>query len=157
MPHLFSAATLRISGTGARTGHLPQQYMAKIPRAIVQDPGSFSKTMIDIDQLYSLKVLELRNVAIWCTYHDEAFLESPAPDESMVGLALFNLTRISGQLMGLCSEKGKVFQILLYCEYVVSSSAGWTVLAIIDFNKGTVLHKTKGPAIQDRNPWAGLY
>lgn len=130
MPHLFSAATLRVSGTFARTGRLPDQYMSKIPRLIVQDPGSFSKAMIDIDQLYNLKVLELHNIAIWCKYHDEAFLESPAADESMVGLALFNLTRISGQLKRLCSGRGSTFQILLYCQYVVSSSADRTIVCM---------------------------
>jgi hypothetical protein len=130
LPYLMSATTLQISGTLEGAARLPTKYVSTIPRAVILDPSTFSKSTTHLEQFHNLRILELRNITIWCKYHDEAYLESPAADECMIGLALFNLNRISAQLTRLCTNKARAFEILLCCQYVASSLSDKTIVRV---------------------------
>lgn len=128
--YLLSATTLEISSTIEETFQLAPIYLAKIPRLVILNTGVYYKKPLDLKALSSLKVLELRNITVWCKYYDEADLLSPNGDERMIQLALFNLYRINTQLMQSCffAEANRTFKILLCCHYVVSSRTHETIV-----------------------------
>lgn len=128
MPYLLSATTLQVSSTLEKAARLPSSYISAIPRAVILNAEAFSKNPWRLDDFHSLKTLELRNITIWCKYHDEAYLESAAGDECMIGLALFNLNRINAQLTHLCADMQRWFKILICCQYVVSSATDETIV-----------------------------
>lgn len=121
MPYLLAATTLEVSGTMAKAARIPSSYLSMIPRAVVLDAKAFTNMPLQLDLFRSLKLLELRNITVWCKYHDEAYLESAEGDESMYGLAMFNLSRINSLLVELCTGSGRSFGIRLCCQFVVSS------------------------------------
>lgn len=157
LPYLLAATTLEVSSSLVKATIIPPPYLSAIPRAVVLDAKAFSSQPFKLDSFNSLKTLELRNITIWCKYHDEAYFESKEGDESMFGLAMFNLNRISNLLTALCDEVERDFKILLCCQYVVNSLTHETIHAVIDVDSKAVLHKTRGPTIRDRNAWAGFY
>ncbi|KIV93649.1 hypothetical protein PV10_04845 [Exophiala mesophila] len=138
--------------------NIPRALLSTIPRVVISNaPRSWSKSPLQLDMFDSLKILELRNITIWCQYHDDEYLKSLEGDECMMGLALFNLNRISPQLTQLCADGQRKFHILLSCQFVASSMTGETIQAVIDIDQRKVLHKSSGPAIRDRHAWAGFY
>lgn len=157
LPYLLAATTLEVASTMVKAANIPSSYLSAIPRAVVLDAKAFTNTPFQLDVFTSLKLLELRNITIWCKYHDEAYLESEEGDESMYGLAMFNLSRISNLLVELCTGLDRPFGIRLCCQYVVSSLTHETIHAVIDVDSKAVLHKSRGPSIKSRNNWAGFY
>ncbi|KAJ9613035.1 hypothetical protein H2200_002976 [Cladophialophora chaetospira] len=132
--------------------------LSAIPRVVVEDTVRYwNQQALDLNPFHGLKTLELRNIIIWCKYHDEAYLQSTEGDDCMLQLALFNLNRIHPDLKRICAASDRSFEILLWCQYVVSSSTHETIHAVIDVDKQVVLRKFKGPANRDRNAWAGFY
>lgn len=129
-PYLLSATTLEISNTIGTTALLPPNYLAKIPHMVILNTGVSEKKPLDLQALNSLKVLELRNITVWCKYYDEDDLLSPDGDEAMIQLALFNLYRINPQLIQSCffAEAFRLFKPLLCCHYVVSSPTDQTIV-----------------------------
>jgi len=156
-PYLLSATTLQICSTAKNIQRLPPTYVEAIPRAVILNVEAVSKKQLQLDHFPSLKTLELRNITVWCKYHEESYLESPAGDECMIGLAMFNLNRISPHLTRLCTNMQRSFKILLCCQYVASSTTDETLHAVLDIDGKVVLHKSRGPAVRDRNAWAGFY
>lgn len=130
--YLLAATTLQISGAMKQlVSNVPQAVLSAIPRVVISDARrSLSKLPLQFDMFDSLKILELRNITIWCQYHDEEYLKSLAGDECMMGLAWFNLNRISPQLTHLCADKHRSFRILLCCQFVASSMTGETIVSL---------------------------
>ena len=121
LEHLLAATTLRIMNVPSKAKLLPLIFRAGIPRAMIMNIESFSRSPLDLSTFDSLRMLELHNIAVWCQYHDEEYLCSEEGDEVMFNLAMFNLKRNSAHLHELCSSKARSFKILLHCRYVVSS------------------------------------
>lgn len=129
LPYLLSATSLEVSNTMVKAVKIPASYLSVIPRAVILDAKAFTTMPLHLDLFASLKLLELRNITIWCKYHDEAYLESAEGDESMYGLAMFNLGRISSLLVDLCMSPRRPFEIKLCCQYVVSSLTHETIVS----------------------------
>jgi hypothetical protein len=129
LPYLLSATTLELSNTMVKAARIPSSYLSVIPRAVILDAKSFTNIPFQLELFASLKLLELRNIRIWCKYHDEAYLESSEGDESMYGLAMFNLGRISTLLVELYVGSGRTCGIKLCCQYVVSSLTHETIVS----------------------------
>jgi hypothetical protein len=131
-PLLLAATTLNIFDTAQMAAtRLPKSYVSAIQRAAIINPETFAKAPLKVDalRLSSLKTLELRNITVWCKYHDATYLESEQADECMIGLALFNLNRISPQLTKLCNDTERSFKVILCCQYVASSLRDETVVS----------------------------
>lgn len=131
LPYLLPATTLQVAGTLDKVNRLPSSYLSAIPRAIILNAEAFSKMPLFLDHIQGLKILEIRNMTIWCRYHEGTYLESPAADDSMVDLAMFNLNRISGHLGRLCAESTRTLRVFLRCQYVVSSMTDETIVWIM--------------------------
>jgi hypothetical protein len=129
LPYLLAATTLEVSGTMVKATKIPSSYLSVIPKAVVLDAKAFSNMPLQLDLFGGLRILELRNITIWCKYHDEAYLQSEEGDESMYGLAMFNLSRISNLLVELCMPSDRPFGIRLFCQYVVSSLTQQTIVS----------------------------
>lgn len=112
-----------------KAAKIPSPYLSAIPKAVVLDAKAFSNMPFQLDLFHGLRFLELRNITIWCKYHDEAYLQSEEGDESMYGLAMFNLSRISNVLVELCMRSDRTFEIRLLCQYVVSSFTQQTIVS----------------------------
>ena len=138
LPYLLSVTTLEVSSTLVNATKIPSSYLSLIPRAVVLDAKAFTNMPFQLDLFKSLKLLELRNITIWCKYHDEAYLESPEGDECMYGLAMFNLGRISNLLVDLCTELERPFGIRLCCLYVVSSLTHETIVSHLALREESV-------------------
>jgi hypothetical protein len=171
LPYLLASTSLEVSSTMVKATKIPSAYLSIIPKAVVLDAKAFSNMPLQLHLFSSLRSLELRNITIWCKYHDEAYLQSEEGDESMFGLAMFNLSRISNSLAELCLVT-RQFSIRLHCQFVVSSFTQQTIVgssletssyidkfkhAVIDVDSKTVLQKSKGPSMTSRNHWAGFY
>jgi len=127
-PHLPAAITLQVNGTLENLKRLPSKYVPSIERALVMNTESVSKAPLQLDMLSALKTLELRNITVWCKYHDEAYLQSQEGDECMIALALFNLGRISSRFTVLLTDTTRPYNILLCCQFVVSSMTDETIV-----------------------------
>jgi hypothetical protein len=119
--YLLAATTLQIANVPTKAKLLPPAFLSAIPRAVIMSVESYSKSPLDLRSFGSLRKLELRNIAVWCQYHDEEYLCSEDGDEVMFNLAMFNLKRNSVHLHQLCNDQDRLFNILLHCRYVVSS------------------------------------
>ncbi len=121
LQYLLAATTLQIASLPNKAALLPAMFTSAIPRAVVMNVESYSKSPLDLGSFRLLRTLELHNIAVWCQYHDEEYLCGDGGDEVMYDLAMFNLKRNSLHLHQLCSTRDRAFNILLYCRYVVSS------------------------------------
>ncbi|EXJ74963.1 uncharacterized protein A1O5_01659 [Cladophialophora psammophila CBS 110553] len=148
MPYLLSSTTLRICGSPKDVLPLPPSHISAIPHIVILDVREFSKQPLELDQFYSLRTLELRNIDVWCKYHDETYLQSATADEFMINLALFNLYRITPRLTWLCLDSRKPFEVLLCCQYMMPSTTQETIHAVIDISEKVFRHKSRGPAIR---------
>ena len=155
LPLLHSTATLTLQTSFDRARLIPRAHLSAIPRVVVLDAKAFSDLTtpsslicspppIDFSRLLprslsSLRLLELRNLTIWCQWNHETYLESEEANDSMFNLAMFNLQRNSPRLMSLCKipyadnceNEGsgfRNFRILLCCQYVGSSLRHETVV-----------------------------
>jgi hypothetical protein len=128
--YLWSATTLKIFGAPDTTQRLPPTYLSRVERIVVLNAPAFSRKVLDLDCFTSLITLELHNVTVWCKYHDEAFLQTSEADECMIGLATFNLNRISSQLTQLCRDRSRRFKVLLACLFVMSSATNETMVCL---------------------------
>lgn len=126
--YLLAATTLQVSGSLENLNQLPSKYISAITRAVVLNTESFSKAPLQLDSLLTLKTLELRNITVWCKYHDEFYLQTPEGDECMLALALFNLGRISSRFTTLYADTTRPYNILLCCQFVVSSMTDETIV-----------------------------
>ena len=135
LPYLLAATTLEFSSTMVNMAKIPSSYLSIIPKAIVLDAKAFSKLPLQLELLKELKVLELRNITIWCKYHDETYLDSEDGNESMYELAMFNLGRTSTSLVELCMRPGRTFSMRLCCQYVVSSLQNATIVSYLTLVK----------------------
>jgi hypothetical protein len=126
--YLWAATMLKIFGAPDTIQRLPPTHLSSIRRIVVLNAPAFSRKSLDLELFTGLKTLELHNVTVWCKYHDEAFLQTPEADECMIGLATFNLNRISSQLTQLCRDKTRRFKVLLACLFVMSSATNETMV-----------------------------
>ena len=152
---LHTTATLTLQTSFDRARLIPRVHLSAIPHVIVLDAKAFSDlttpsslicspppidfTRLLSRSLLSLRLLELRNLTIWCQWNNETYLESEEANDSMFNLAMFNLQRNSPRLLSLCkipyAEKCEKegsgfrdFRILLCCQYVGSSLRHETVV-----------------------------
>jgi hypothetical protein len=125
---LLSATTLQVAGSFASMLTMPDSYLEFVNAAVVLDAKLFSLRPFQLEHLSSLKVLELRNITVWCKFYDEVFLESPAADDAMYGMALFNLQRTGRSLLQLC-EGVRPFAVRLCCQFVVNSLSDETIVS----------------------------
>ena len=87
LPYLLAATTLQINGASDSAGLLPPLYLASIPRAVILNLESYSKRPLELERLSALQALELRNIAVWCHYHDEEYLLGENGEEVMINMA----------------------------------------------------------------------
>lgn len=131
LPYLLAATTLEVSRTIVNVAKILSSYLPSIPKIVVLDVAAFSKLPLELEALKNLKVLELRNITIWCKYYDEAYMDSEYGDRSMYRLAMFNLGRTSASLVEICTKPGRPFNIRLGCQYVVSSLQNATIVSYL--------------------------
>ena len=129
LPYLLENTTLRVASTPEKAYLLPTAYLPSIPKAVILNVESYFRKPLDLARLTSLRTLELRNIAVWCQYHDEEYLLGEDGEEVMLNLAKFNLRRISIPIHQLCSSKDRTFNILLHCRYVVTSATQETLVS----------------------------
>jgi hypothetical protein len=130
-PFLSSATTLHIRGLFPVTVRIPPRHLSALQHLVIEDTmAAFCKRALPLDLFSSLKTLELRNLTVFCKYHDEAFLLRPDGDECMIQLALFNLRRISMLLTHVCADPARGFQLLVCCQFVVSSVTHETIVGV---------------------------
>lgn len=127
-PYLLAATTLQVRGSLNNIDRLPPRYVSAITRAVVLNVGFLSKTPLDFSKLSGLKTVEFRNITVWCKYHDEAYLASEKGDNCMIALALFNLGRSSRSFTSLCTNETRPFNIIIWCQFVVSSLTDETIV-----------------------------
>ncbi|KAK5315616.1 hypothetical protein LTR70_006700 [Exophiala xenobiotica] len=156
LPILMAATTVEVAGSFDKVVTMPDCYLGAISRAIVLDAKVFSLRPFQLEMLPALRILELRNITIWCKFYDEVFLESPLADEAMIGMAYFNLTRIGKSLQELCNAR-RPFKLHLCCQFVVNSLSDETVHAVVDIDERAVIHKSRGPPMKNCNSWSGFY
>ena len=119
---LLAATTLQIASLPTKAKLLPDVFLSTIPKAIIMNVESYSKSPLDLGSFRSLRTLELHNIAVWCQYHDEESLCGElGGNEIMFDLAMFNLKRNSLHLSSLCHSRDRTFKILLHCRYVVKN------------------------------------
>lgn len=128
LSYLMASTTLEVAGSFEGISKMPDQYLSLITRAVVLDAKPFSLRPFQLERLPSLRVLELRNVTVWCKFYDETFLFSRLADEAMFDMALFNLKRIGNSLLELCC-KPRSFNIHLCCQFVVNSLSDETIVS----------------------------
>ena len=175
--YLSQSSTIEISeALDFAVSQLPYYYLQHSPHLIVLDAYKFSRAPFNCSVPFpSLQILELRNIVIWCKFHQEAFLSSQEGEPVMISLAMFNLNRIAPCLTDLCERKEseRNFEIRLDCHFVVQSDQNDTIVrislysdlldltatqhALIDVDSQKVLRKQKGPEARSRNTWAGFY
>lgn len=130
LPLLLANTTVEVATCFTRFKSLmPPTYLSQLQHAVVLKPKEFSKVPFELAKLPALKTLELRNITVWCKFYDEYFLESPQADAPMMGMAEFNLNRISPVLVALCRME-RTFRILLTCHYVVNSLQDETIVSL---------------------------
>lgn len=130
LPLLIANTTVELATCFTRFQSLMHTtYLSQLQHAIVLKPKEFSMVPFDPAKLPALKTLELRNITVWCKFYDEYFLESPLADAPMMGMAEFNLNRISPALVALC-RMVRSFKIFLTCHYVVNSLQDETVVSL---------------------------
>lgn len=130
LPLLLSATTIEVASSFNGIQPMPERYLDHINHAVVLEAKKFSPQLDNLDKWKCLKVLELRNLTVWCKFYDEIFLRSPQADEPMYALALFNLKRMSPTLCAWVLEP-KPFNIHLWAEFVMNSLAEETVVGKI--------------------------
>ena len=128
LSYLLESTTLQLSSSSHKTDLLPDAYLSGITRAVVLNVGQYLKRPLDFARFPALRTLELRNIAVWCRYHDEDDLCGEDADEIMINLAMFNIRRHSASLASLCASAERPFNILLYCRFVVSSARSQTLV-----------------------------
>ena len=141
LPYLLAATTLQIASASHKAQLLPSNFLASITRAVILNLDTFSKRPLELYRLAALRTLELRNIAVWCHYHDEESLLGNGGEEAMIDMAMFNLKRNSAQLYTLCNTKDRNFGILLFCRYVITSANQETLVSDL-VNNGIGLTET---------------
>lgn len=157
---LLSDATLEVGSRIEKIALLPDYFLSLVKRVIVLDAKQLSlcstvginksgagcngnnisgisgavrgSGTLDLSKFQSLKMLEVRNISVWCQYYEDSYLETPEADECMFNLAMFNLRRIgNGNLIvKLCEDEKRGFEILLGCQFVGNSRRGDTLVSI---------------------------
>jgi hypothetical protein len=119
--YLLRSTTLHLSSTSNKVTLLPSSYVAGIGKAVIMNVGHYLRQPLDFTKFSALKVLELRNIAVWCRYHEDDDFEGEAGHELMMTLATFNIKRHSASLAALCECTQRPFKIILCCRFVISS------------------------------------
>lgn len=133
LPVLMAATTVEVAGSFDKVLTMPRYYVEAVHHAVVLDAKLFSLRPFQLERLPALKILELRNITIWCKFYDEVYLESPQADEAMIGMAYFNLTRTRKSLRDLCNAP-RPFKLHLCCQFVVNSLNDETVVSMLSDN-----------------------
>jgi hypothetical protein len=119
--YLLKSTTLHLSSTSHKVRLLPPSFIAGISRAVIMNIGHYLREPLDFTKFQALRVLELRNIAVWCRYHEDDDFEGEAGHELMMNLATFNIKRNSASLAALCACVERPFKIILCCRFVISS------------------------------------
>jgi hypothetical protein len=135
LPYLLAATTLSIAGGVGTISSLPQTWLPSIPRAVVLSIEQFGKDPLDFATFRALQILELRELAVWCNYHDDESFSGEDGAETMINMAMFQLKRNSLHLHTLCNEKGRSFNILLFCRFVITSAKHETIVREMPDNR----------------------
>ncbi|KAK5085293.1 hypothetical protein LTR05_004574 [Lithohypha guttulata] len=125
---------------------MPEFYVGSISKAIVLDAKQFSLRPFQLEKLPALRILELRNITVWCMFYDEVFLQSPQADEAMYDMTMFNVKRMSATLHELC-RSSRSFKIHLCAQFVMSSLSDETIHAVISVDDRKIIRKTRGAGI----------
>lgn len=128
LPMLLAATTLQVAGSFDQVLTMPLSHLDSVTSAVVLDAKLFSLRPFQLEYMPNLRLLELRNITVWCKFYDEIFLESPTADEVMYSMALFNLQRTGRSLRDLC-EGLRPFAIHLCCQFVVNSLSDETIVS----------------------------
>lgn len=130
LPILMAVTTVEVAGSFDKVVAMPKIYLGAINRAVVLDAKLFSLRPFQLERLPALRILELRNITIWCKFYDEVFLESPQADDAMISMAYFNLARIGKSLQELCISS-RPFRLHICCQFVVNSLSDETVVSLL--------------------------
>lgn len=128
LPILLGATTLQVAGSFDNMLTMPPSHLESVTSAVVLDAKLFSLRPFQLEFLPNLKLLELRNITVWCKFYDEIFLESSMADAVMYDMALFNLQRTGKSLRELC-EGARPFTVHLCCQFVVNSLSDETIVS----------------------------
>lgn len=131
LPILLGATTLQVAGSFDNMLALPTSHLELMTSAVVLDAKLFSLRPFQLEYMPNLRLLELRNITVWCKFYDEIFLESAPADAVMYDMALFNLQRTGKSLRDLC-EGPRTFAIRLCCQFVVNSLSDETIVSARD-------------------------
>jgi hypothetical protein len=122
MPLLLASTTLHICATGREMPPpLPPSYLSTIPHLVTLSKGTCWNPDYSPELFGGIKTLEIRNIIVWCKYHEDAYLLQPEADECMHSLVLVGLNRINPKLACMCLDPNLPFKTLLCCQFVVSS------------------------------------
>lgn len=128
LPLLMASTVVEVAGSFDKITRMPDHYLGAMNRAVVLDAKLFSTRPFQLEKLPELKVLELRNITVWCKFYDEYFLNSPQADAAMYDMALFNLKRTGFSLIELCMTP-RSFKIHLCCQFVINSLSDETIVS----------------------------
>lgn len=128
LPFLMASTVVEVAGSFEKITRMPDHYLEAVNRAVVLDAKLFSTRPFQLEKLPALKILELRNITVWCKFYDEYFLNSPQADAAMYDMALFNLKRTGFSLIELCMTP-RTFKIHLCCQFVINSLSDETIVS----------------------------
>lgn len=128
LPLLMAATTVEVAGSLEKVVNMPEFYVGSISKAVVLDAKQFSLRPFQLEKLPALRILELRNITVWCMFYDEVFLQSPQADEAMYDMTMFNVKRMSATLHDLC-RSSRSFKIHLCAQFVMSSLSDETIVS----------------------------
>lgn len=140
LPYLLAVTTLQITAGSGKAALLPALYVESVPRLAILNIGDFAKQPLDLRKLLGLRTLELRNIAVWCHFHDKEYLLSDDANTAMVDMVMFNLKRTSVQLHDLCSSSNRNFNVLLFCRFVISDTKQETLVSIFPLPGLELMH-----------------
>lgn len=68
---LMAATTVEVAGGFDKIFNMPKPYTVAVTRAVVLDAKQFAMRPFQFQRLPNLKVLEIRNLTVWCKFYDE--------------------------------------------------------------------------------------
>lgn len=68
---LMAATTVEVAGSLDKILDMPASYVNAVTKAIILDAKQFSMRPFQLERLPSLRVLEIRNITVWCKFYDE--------------------------------------------------------------------------------------
>ena len=68
---MMAATTVEVAGSLDKILDMPASYVNAVTKAIILDAKQFSMRPFQLERLPSLRVLEIRNITVWCKFYDE--------------------------------------------------------------------------------------